>query len=760
MYSFDVFDTLITRTTATPKGIFALMQERLAQHMYDHLSFYIRNNFYELRIHAEELARVTAGMHGEEDVDLEQIYDAMAMTEELSVQECEELITLELEIEYENSLAIQSNIDRVHKLLERGENVILISDMYLKESEIRRLLVKADDIFEEIPIYVSSEYKANKASGKLFQLVKNMEDISYSVWTHTGDNEHSDIEVAQKLGIHTVKYDYPKLLPIEYREIQNNPKNNYIQQMIGWNRYCRGLNPREDTPWLIGCVMGGMILYPYVEWILQTSIRKEIKNLYFIARDGYVLKTIADQIIAHKKYDIQTYYLYGSRKAWRMPAFSKHNQDIYKYFQWSHVGKIHDMKGFSEVFAIEVEELLSFLPIEFQKKEIQLTNVTIYYLVQFLNKREDFKEFLIRRHAAEREIVQRYLQQEIDFTDSNFAFVDLSGGGFTQGCLADIIADFYKIPVATFFFEMDRMHVMDNCNYYVFAPSHLKLNIMIEMLCRAPHGQTMGYIEVDGHVVPIFNKEGKQIIKHGFEDYLEGVKAISQTYAKNLSCSVIRIQSIIDYMEYLTRTPDEMLLNYFGDMPNSETGRESEVIEFAPKLSLKQLKQIYWIWPNRPITDFYKGSSLDYSLLRCTENEKKKIHYYTEHQNDISVKLIRRLSDKSKMIKESGAKNYPLEILHGNILLYGAGKLGQGLFNRIKKYSECQVVQWIDYNYKKFAASPFPVTGIDSIGQVEYDQLVIAIVDETIARNIRKMLVVRGVPIDKIVWINYSPRWE
>ena len=29
MYSFDVFDTLITRTTATPWGIFALMRDRL-----------------------------------------------------------------------------------------------------------------------------------------------------------------------------------------------------------------------------------------------------------------------------------------------------------------------------------------------------------------------------------------------------------------------------------------------------------------------------------------------------------------------------------------------------------------------------------------------------------------------------------------------------------------------------------------------------------------------------------------------------------
>ena len=47
-----------------------------------------------------------------------------------------------------------------------------------------------------------------------------------------------------------------------------------------------------------------------------------------------------------------------------------------------------------------------------------------------------------------------YLKQEIDFTDDNFAFVDLSGSGVTQNCLASVINTFYNKPINSFYFRM------------------------------------------------------------------------------------------------------------------------------------------------------------------------------------------------------------------------------------------------------------------------------------------------------------------
>ena len=71
MYSFDVFDTLLTRVTATPEGIFALMQHCLQEVQKEKQIFfsdYIKTNFFSLRIGAEQVARNTYCKNGIEDV--------------------------------------------------------------------------------------------------------------------------------------------------------------------------------------------------------------------------------------------------------------------------------------------------------------------------------------------------------------------------------------------------------------------------------------------------------------------------------------------------------------------------------------------------------------------------------------------------------------------------------------------------------------------------------------------------------------------
>ena len=65
--------------------------------------------------------------------------------------------------------------------------------------------------------------------------------------------------------------------------------------------------------------LGGPMLFPYVYWILEDSKKRGVENLYFIARDGFVLKVIADRIIANKSINLSTYYLIGSRVSWRDP---------------------------------------------------------------------------------------------------------------------------------------------------------------------------------------------------------------------------------------------------------------------------------------------------------------------------------------------------------------------------------------------------------------------------------------------------------
>ena len=81
LYSFDIFDTLITRKTATPLGIFLLMQDRLKSYDIDK---YIKNNFYYIRIETERYLRKYFCNAENEDITLFAIYDLIANNYNLS----------------------------------------------------------------------------------------------------------------------------------------------------------------------------------------------------------------------------------------------------------------------------------------------------------------------------------------------------------------------------------------------------------------------------------------------------------------------------------------------------------------------------------------------------------------------------------------------------------------------------------------------------------------------------------------------------
>ena len=69
---------------------------------------------------------------------------------------------------------------------------------------------------------------------------------------------------------------------------------------------------------MAGYTVAGHILYSYVDWILKQAVGRGINHLYFIARDGFILKQVGEIIANTKGYDICMHYLYGSRSSWRI----------------------------------------------------------------------------------------------------------------------------------------------------------------------------------------------------------------------------------------------------------------------------------------------------------------------------------------------------------------------------------------------------------------------------------------------------------
>ncbi|WP_297569853.1 adenylyltransferase/cytidyltransferase family protein [uncultured Anaerovibrio sp.] len=232
--SFDVFDTLVTRKVATPRGIFALIQQRLAdESVLPKLPLRVRKGFYDMRWYYERKARKLWQSDSREEITFNDIYKCFGDAEMLSDAQLKGLMKLELEIEAQNLVGIVENIQQVKDLLASDHRVILISDMYLREKELRSLLVTVDAVFGELPIYSSADMLKAKWSGNSFKQVRLREGLDIFRWVHTGDNKASDIERARELGIKTIFYNGTALTRRESELMNRHEDDVHLQLEVG-----------------------------------------------------------------------------------------------------------------------------------------------------------------------------------------------------------------------------------------------------------------------------------------------------------------------------------------------------------------------------------------------------------------------------------------------------------------------------------------------------------------------------------------------
>lgn len=751
MYSFDIFDTLIMRNTAIPDGIFMIMQEIVKENAeYDS---FLSANLSELRIGAMQLAQQILGLNGKKEINLDDIYKMLFMTTSISDHQQEELKKLEIETECNNVLGIAKNIALLKKLKAQGEHVVLISDMYLDEAVIRRMLCLADPIFAEIPLYVSSTYGKTKANGELFKLVQKRENVEFSEWTHYGDNQHVDIEPAVKLGIRAIR-----LTPEPTKEYEHPEKNLEHQLSVGISRYIRSIKNHSSAS-EVGSSLAGPILYPYVSWVLKESMRQGIDRLYFVARDGWILWKIAEVIIREEGYPIKIFYIYGSRTAWRLPYYDGSREEFGRILYYSNMEEILSMNDMAKLFQISLEELRKFLPEKIKgiDGEKKIPKSQVETIGKWLQENEEFRRYLVESQTQKSELVIQYLQQEIDVSDDRYGFVELSGTGFTQSCLAQLIGTFYKGKIKNFFYRLDDTQKEKQCEFIQFYPSNLK-RYMLELLCRAPHGQTEGYREENGKIVPVLEQnEGKQIRAYHIEEYLEGVLAyvegMEQAYARNGLIYVPKLDIVREYMELIAEHPPERIAEYFCHMPFSSGGRKNSMVEFAPPVTKKQLRTIYF-WNNGENTrQVYHGDFITYALAVSDEAERYKKKCQEYRKRGIGKWIVDWNRYLRTHLKPGVDFFCPWELLKGKIVIYGAGKVGQSFVRQAKqRYARCDNLLWVDSNYMELQTSGMNVKSPQEIMSVSFDRIIIAIHNARAREEIWDRLHDMGVDTEKIYY--------
>ena len=271
--SFDIFDTLLARTTKNPTDIFNIVEKE-----------YPYPDFKRIRLDAQSRSLQK----------IRDIYHHFKQITDISDESIESLMNFELKIEMQNTLPILTNILKIKN------DDIFVSDMYLEKDQIRSLL-NYHNINSNPELFVSS---SGKSDGSMW---KTLPDKSRII-SHTGDNQHSDIVMASKYhipGIYTKVHRFTKL---EDKLVNEDAKlctffrkfrlmNPYSEETLEYKIYDQQI--QYNIPILL-------FMCKKLETILITENRTTV---LFLSRDGCLIYKIFSALYPNFK----SIYLYSSR---------------------------------------------------------------------------------------------------------------------------------------------------------------------------------------------------------------------------------------------------------------------------------------------------------------------------------------------------------------------------------------------------------------------------------------------------------------
>lgn len=327
MVSFDIFDTLVQRTLDRPVDVFTLMEPFI----YRMTSGKIQN-FSKTRYLAEKMARTkkTYADPKSNEVLLSEIYDIFVNSGDMSQEQAVLAMNEEMRMERKVLIRKEDGISLLRAAKTAGKRVLLISDMYLPKSFLISVLdglgIRGYGAF-----YISCEHNVRKHDGRLFDVVAQSEGVvADASWLHIGDNMVSDIDMAMSRGLSALKLVRGSENLMRTKKYSDMYLKSRGERTI-WDSIQLGLIAKEfhadtagkvylDThfsgsPYQLGYAGIGPLLTGFALWLANKSRNDGVSDLYFLARDGDVMKRVFDVIAPSVCPEIKTHYIYSSRRA-------------------------------------------------------------------------------------------------------------------------------------------------------------------------------------------------------------------------------------------------------------------------------------------------------------------------------------------------------------------------------------------------------------------------------------------------------------
>ena len=613
--TFDIWDTILKRT-CHPEEIKVHTLRYYYYKEYFKIKEEYRNELtlYRLRdsIEVEEYEKARErGVDGE--CNFREVLATLIERTHLGTETEKEILKQELP-EYEINREIEKTyinplITDIFNKYDKNTKYC-ISDFYMPKEDLIKILNAhgLDKKFKEI--YVSADImKTKRDEGHLFEYFSEKENIKYENMIHVGDNQHSDIDMAKRYGIETIKIPNPKKYNFDINNLGNiDLKLDNIKKDASTENLAKltreNLKEYKKSLYNQGIEFSA-IAYYYIYDIIIDAVLKGYDKIYYQTREGETFIKFHEIIEKNNPFPFKVpkaELIEVSRVATFAASLDEFNvQNLLRI--WSQYRE-QSMKALFKSLDIDMEKYDEYFKKYDIDKEMTIYEPWFNFKVTTLLQDKEFKKEIEEELKEKRERLLEYLKGKgIENKEGNKIYlVDIGWRGTIQDNLAFVL-DKVHIEggyIALFdYYNPQRENVAKRAlirdSKVTWEYVALTLTIY-EMMFSSDTKSVAGY--ENGKAIRKGKKEEVDFVKNIILPIREGMIDGAKYIAKFMKERDIMEDMYLGYLYNLAReikeNPSKILVEAYYSLVYNETFGTGEYLNGRKKVTgLKRFNIIY-----------------------------------------------------------------------------------------------------------------------------------------------------------------------
>ena len=593
--SFDIWDTIIKRKChpeevklATARYIVLKYENKLKEKYKD---------IYEILktrddIEAEECKKNKENGFDEECriLDVFKILEDKIFEEKLDIEE--ELLREEIEQE-KRVIYINPEILPIFEKY-KDLKMYCISDFYMDSNSLKELLDYLNLPVKIEKIYSSADYLLNKRTGNLYKKAEEELGIKPEEHIHVGDNQYSDIEMANSLGIKTIKTTKQEFnfVPEKGRKFEFDLSNVKKQGKT-----------KEEKLFNTGVELAPL-LYFFGYSIVEYAIKNNIDNVYYATREGETFIKIHQIIKENNPFGVELPDC-DIIEVSRMATFSASLKEfsIPELLRlWSQY-RVQSMKALFKTMAIDIENYKSYLGKYDLNPEENIVDPWFDLRVQNLCADKEFTDKIQLELDRKRKELLEYFEnkKKIKNDEKEMFMVDIGWRGTIQDNLAHIftnkkIGGYYLTLYDYYNLQLKNTYKISYLNDKNIRDNEVASMItLLEWIYNPGTGSVVEYKQ--GEALRRAKEEETDIVKKYIkpmqEGMFEGAKVINE-YMKYHPYEAEETKGYVyDLIKRIKTDPSKELIEAYYSMVFNDTFGTAEYVEKDDKLTTMQRLNIF-----------------------------------------------------------------------------------------------------------------------------------------------------------------------